>query len=68
MSSGASEVFEAGARLHWFCGANLFRPFRAIHLAFWTQGLRLGLHSRVAVRLIAAAGRRWKQHGSNKDL
>jgi hypothetical protein len=44
MSSGASEVFETGARLHWFCGANLFRPFRAIHLAFWTQGLRLGLH------------------------
>jgi hypothetical protein len=67
MSSGASEVFETGARLHGFCGANLFRSFRAILLAFWTQGLRLD-HSSVAVRLIAAARRRWKQHGSNNDL
>jgi hypothetical protein len=42
MSLGASVVLETGARIRWFCGANLFRPFSAIHLAFWTQGLRLG--------------------------
>jgi hypothetical protein len=57
MSSGASAVFETGARLHGFCGANLFRPFRAIHLAFWTQGLRLGLSFQ---RRYAADRGRWK--------